>query len=44
MGVGAALEVLDKQPFDGPVFVRIGADTHALGGALARAMRVEVAG
>ncbi|HSD78421.1 MAG TPA: metal-dependent transcriptional regulator [Solirubrobacteraceae bacterium] len=44
VGVGAALEVLDKQPFDGPVFVRIGADTHALGGALARAMRVEVAG
>jgi DtxR family Mn-dependent transcriptional regulator len=39
---GDRLEVVDKQPFDGPVFVRIGADMHALGGALAQAMRVEV--
>ena len=40
---GDALEVIDKQPFDGPVFVRFGDDVHALGGSLARAMRVEVA-
>ena len=40
---GDALEVIDKQPFDGPVFVRFGDDVHALGGTLARAMRVEVA-
>ena len=40
---GDALEVIDKQPFDGPVFVRFGDEVHALGGALARAMRVEVA-
>ncbi len=44
---GDVLEVIDKQPFDGPVFARFGADTErdpvALGGGLARAMRVEVA-
>jgi DtxR family transcriptional regulator, Mn-dependent transcriptional regulator len=39
---GDALEVLDKQPFDGPLFVRFGDDVHVLGGELARAMRVEV--
>jgi DtxR family Mn-dependent transcriptional regulator len=38
---GDRLEVLDKQPFEGPVFVRFGDEVHALGGALARAMRVE---
>jgi DtxR family transcriptional regulator, Mn-dependent transcriptional regulator len=41
---GAELEVVDKQPFDGPLFVRIGDHVHVLGGALARAMRVEVHG
>jgi DtxR family Mn-dependent transcriptional regulator len=39
---GDAFEVIDKQPFDGPLFVRFGDDVHVLGGALARAMRVEV--
>ena len=39
---GDQLEVVDKQPFDGPLFVRIGGHVHVLGGALARAMRVEV--
>ena len=39
---GAAFEVIDKQPFDGPLFARFGADVHVLGGQLARAMRVEV--
>ena len=39
---GDALEVVDKQPFDGPLFVRFGEDVHVLGGALVRAMRVEV--
>jgi DtxR family Mn-dependent transcriptional regulator len=39
---GDTLEVIDKQPFDGPLFVRFGDEVHALGGALARAMRVEV--
>jgi DtxR family Mn-dependent transcriptional regulator len=40
---GDTLEVIEKQPFDGPLFARFGDDVHVLGGALARAMRVEVA-
>jgi DtxR family Mn-dependent transcriptional regulator len=40
---GAALEVIDRQPFDGPLFARFGDQVHVLGGGLARAMRVEVA-
>jgi DtxR family Mn-dependent transcriptional regulator len=39
---GDELEVIDKQPFGGPLFVRFGDDVHVLGGALATAMRVEV--
>ncbi|MGI9185656.1 MAG: metal-dependent transcriptional regulator [Solirubrobacteraceae bacterium] len=39
---GTELEVVERQPFGGPLFVRIGVDVHALGGDLARAMRVEV--
>lgn len=39
---GDELEVVDKQPFDGPLFVRFGNDVHVLGGALAEAMRVEL--
>ena len=39
---GDELEVVEKQPFDGPLFVRFGDHVHVLGGALARAMRVEV--
>jgi DtxR family Mn-dependent transcriptional regulator len=37
---GASLEVVEKQPFDGPLFVRFGKDVHVLGATLARAMRV----
>jgi DtxR family Mn-dependent transcriptional regulator len=40
---GDAFTVVDKQPFDGPLFLSFGADTHVIGGSLARAMRVEVA-
>ena len=40
---GDAFQVVDKQPFDGPLFVQFGDDVHVLGGALARAMRVEPA-
>jgi DtxR family Mn-dependent transcriptional regulator len=40
---GAELEVAERQPFGGPVFARIAGETHVLGGALASAMRVEVA-
>jgi DtxR family Mn-dependent transcriptional regulator len=39
---GDRLEVVDKQPFDGPLYVRFGDEIHVLGGALAHAMRVEV--
>jgi DtxR family transcriptional regulator, Mn-dependent transcriptional regulator len=39
---GDAFEVIDKQPFEGPIFARFGENVHVLGGALARAMRVEV--
>jgi len=40
---GDEFEVIDKQPFEGPTFARFGDDVHVLGGALARAMRAEVA-
>ena len=41
---GDRFEVVDKQPFGGPVFARFGdgEDVHPLGGQLAAAMRVEV--
>ncbi|CAN5580592.1 metal-dependent transcriptional regulator [soil metagenome] len=40
---GERFEVLDRQPFGGPLTVRFeGGAEHALGGELARAMRVEV--
>ena len=40
---GDGLEVVDKQPFGGPLFVRFGHrdEVHVLGGRLAAAMRVE---
>jgi DtxR family Mn-dependent transcriptional regulator len=40
IGIGDDLEVLDRQPFEGPLTVRFGGDLHTLGGRLARAMRV----
>ncbi len=39
---GDAFEIVDRQPFGGPLFVRFGDEVHPLGGELARAMRVEV--
>ena len=38
---GTGLELVERQPFDGPLFVRAGEDVHVLGATLARAMRVE---
>src|SRR5690348_7614025 len=38
---GAQLELVERHPFDGPLFVRVGKDVHVLGATLARAMRVE---
>ena len=43
ISLGMALEVLDKQPFGGPLSVRLGDEVHVLGGRLAAAMRIEVA-
>lgn len=40
---GDRFEVLERQPFDGPLLVRFGSGDHALGGGLVRMMRVEVA-
>jgi DtxR family transcriptional regulator, Mn-dependent transcriptional regulator len=40
IGVGDTLQMLDRQPFDGPCMVRFGDRDHALGLPLARAMRV----
>jgi DtxR family Mn-dependent transcriptional regulator len=40
---GTRLEVIDRQPFEGPLSVRVGDDVHVLGAVLTRAMRVAVA-
>jgi len=42
IAIGARLKVVERQPFGGPVFVRFGEREQALGGALARAMRIEI--
>jgi DtxR family Mn-dependent transcriptional regulator len=39
--LGDELEVLERQPFDGPLTVRFGKRVHVLGGGLAAAMRVD---
>jgi DtxR family Mn-dependent transcriptional regulator len=39
---GDPLEVIERQPFGGPLFVRFGSEVHPLGGDLARAIRVTV--
>ncbi|MDX6643804.1 MAG: DtxR family transcriptional regulator, Mn-dependent transcriptional regulator [Solirubrobacteraceae bacterium] len=39
---GDCFAVVERQPFGGPLFTRFGDEVHVLGGALARAMRVEV--
>jgi DtxR family transcriptional regulator, Mn-dependent transcriptional regulator len=38
---GARLDVLERQPFDGPLSVRVGKQVHVLGAVLARAIRVQ---
>jgi DtxR family transcriptional regulator, Mn-dependent transcriptional regulator len=42
VSLGDALEVVDRQPFGGPVSVRFGRRLHVIGGSLADAMRVEI--
>jgi DtxR family transcriptional regulator, Mn-dependent transcriptional regulator len=41
---GAEFVVRARQPFGGPLFVRFGEREHAIGGRLARAMRVQLRG
>ena len=41
IALGDRLELVERQPFGGPVFVRFGEREHPLGGGLARAMRIE---
>src|SRR3954468_24117329 len=38
---GDGFEVVDKEPFEGPIAVRFGDSVHVLGGALTKAMRTE---
>ena len=42
IALGDELEVLERQPFDGPSTVRLGRRSHVLGGELARAMRIQL--
>ena len=44
IAVGDEFELIDRQPFDGPITVRIGGDSHVLGLTLAQAMRVDHTG
>ena len=39
---GVALEVLERQPFGGPLFIAVAGERHAIGGELARRMLVTV--
>jgi DtxR family Mn-dependent transcriptional regulator len=41
IAVGDQLELIERQPFDGPITVRIDSDSHVLGLTLAQAMRVD---
>jgi DtxR family Mn-dependent transcriptional regulator len=44
ISVGDDFELVERQPFDGPLSIRIGEETHVLGLRLAEAMRVVPAG
>jgi len=39
---GMRFEVIDKDPFEGPLYVRFGTEVHPLAGGTTRAMRVEL--
>jgi len=41
---GDAFEIVEKEPFEGPLSVRFGDKVHVLGGALTQAMRAELRG
>jgi DtxR family Mn-dependent transcriptional regulator len=40
--LGDRFEVIERQPFDGPLSIRVGDQVQVVGGALAAAMRVEL--
>ena len=40
--LGARLQLVDRQPFDGPLTLRFTGGDEVIGGTLARSMRVEV--
>jgi DtxR family transcriptional regulator, Mn-dependent transcriptional regulator len=42
--LGTQIEVVARQPFEGPLTVRVGDTEHVLGGRLAAAMRIDAAG
>jgi DtxR family Mn-dependent transcriptional regulator len=42
IGLGCRVEVVDRQPFGGPITIEVGGASHVLGGRLAQAMRVEL--
>lgn len=42
IGPGQRLTLTEKQPFNGPLHIRLGSREHALGGELARAIRVKL--
>lgn len=42
IALGDELEVVAREPFDGPLTVRFGSEDHVLGGGLMRAMRIDV--
>jgi DtxR family transcriptional regulator, Mn-dependent transcriptional regulator len=42
IALGDELEVVGREPFDGPLTVRFGSEDHVIGGGLTRAMRIDV--
>ncbi|MBN8866432.1 MAG: metal-dependent transcriptional regulator [Solirubrobacterales bacterium] len=44
IAVGDQLELIDRQPFDGPLTIRIDGESHVLGLTLAQAMRIDHTG
>lgn len=42
IALGDELEVVAREPFDGPLTVRFGSEDHVFGGGLTRAMRIDV--
>jgi DtxR family Mn-dependent transcriptional regulator len=43
ISLGAEFELVDRQPFDGPLTLRFAGGDEVIGGVLAQSMRVEVA-